>query len=311
MQFFLNSNGKRENKMTLPNFDNQLPQRTPLYQPLEELISGFFLLQPTTKFVADKSSHRYNRDRSSYESERPISSVKVFQDSKYLGYVRVTSEEYRGFGLIDLYYIGSGLIKKSRGSNRTEIVTKDPHKAIKVMQEYFKPKPNSVFQEEVVKICMSKIDAMFTTAKYRVDSLLERSRIDMYLYLLEQHEGMSPALPARFKTVLESSDNLQHLHNLRIVKSVHDKAKKGGAIVTTFSDSTIWYVDMATGDLPIVKMKSTYELPTNYQEKLALLKLCDSAQPVDHVGVRFNTEIEKDSEAVLYYLVSGDTVVTC
>jgi hypothetical protein len=297
--------------MTLPNFDNQLSQRASLHKPLEELISSFFLLQPTTTFVADKSSHRYPRDRSSYESERPISSVKVFQDSKYLGYVRVNWEEYRGFGLVDLYYIGSELIKKSRGHNRNEIVTKDPHKAIKVMQEYFKPKSNSVFQEEVVKICMSKIDSMFTTAKHKVDSLLESSRVDIYLYLLAQHEGMSPALPARFKTISESSDDLQNFHNLRIVKAIHSEAKKGGAIVAALSDSTIWYMGMATGDLPIVKIKSTYELPTNYQEKLALLKLCDSAQPVDHVGVKFKTEIEKDSEAILYYLVSGDTVITC
>lgn len=301
--------------MTLPNFDNQLSQRLPLCKELEELISGFFLIQPTTTFVANKWSHRYNGDRTLHESERPIGSVQVYQDSQHLGYVRVKWEEYRNFGHTNVYYIGSETIYKSRGRNRNEVTTKDPHKAIKIMQEYFKPKPNYAFRDKMVNDCTNQVKSMLSNAKYRVGSLLEKASTDVPLYLLEQHEGLSPALPGVISSILESPENLQHFHNLRIAYSVSKEHEKGGAIVVAFSNSTLWYLDLTdhitSSNVPMVKIKSTYDLPTNYQEKFSLLKLCDSSQPVEHVGVRFRCDIEKDSEAMLYYLVSGDTVVTC
>ena len=72
----------------------------------------------------------------------------------------------------------------------------------------------------------------------------------------------------------------------------------------------MWYADKSEIS-DIAKVTTTYDLPKNYQEKLALLKLCEPSQPVENIGVKFIEEIENDSNAILYYLVGGETVTLC
>lgn len=301
--------------MSLPNFDNQLSQRIELCAPLKELVGAFYMLEPTVKFVANAQSRRYP-EGVLVEGERPIGSVQAYKDSQHLGYVKVAREDYRGLGKTDVYYIGSCMVKKTRGRNRDEVITKDSHKAIKLMLEYLKPKADFVFRDNIISECTNNLDNMRSTARYKVSSLIShRADVDIALYLLEQHEGLTPALPSSLNRIFSKPEDLQKFHDLRISESVHNELGKGGAIVVTFSDNTMLYADLTKdkdGVRPqIVKLQATYDLPQNYQEKFTLLKLCESSQPVENVGVKFADEIERDSNAMLYYLVGGDTVTTC
>ena len=301
--------------MSLPNFDNQLSQRVELCGPLKELISAFYMLEPTVKFVANNRSRRYN-EGSLLDGERPIGSVHAYKDSQHLGYIRVFREDYRGLGRMDVYYIGSERVNKARGRNRMEVTTKDSHKAIKLMHEYFKPKANFSFRDKIISECTNKLSSMTSTAKYRANSLISRHDAEMTLYLLAKHEGLTPDLPLAIQKVFASSENIQKFHDLRIANGIEKNYyESNGAVVATFSDGTIWFADLTkdeSGERPqIVKLQTTYDLPQNYQEKLALLKLCENSQPVEHVGVKYSDEIEQDSNAMLYYLIGGDTVTTC
>jgi hypothetical protein len=157
---------------------------------------------------------------------------------------------------------------------------------------------------------------MRNTARYKVSTVMShRTHVDIALYLLEQHEGLTPALPSSINRIFSKTEELQKFHDLKISESVHDELDKGGAIVVTFSDNSMWYADLTKdkdGARPqIVKLQTTYDLPQNYQEKFTLLKLCESSQPVENVGVKFADEIERDSNAMMYYLVGGDTITTC
>jgi len=299
--------------MTLPNFDNQLSQRVGLCKPLEDLLSNYFLIDPTVKFVANSRSRRYNDD-SFPDDERPIGSVHAYKDSQHLGSVRVYKGEYRGLGKMDVYAVRSEAINKSRGRNRDEAITKDAHKAIKHMQEYFKPKANNAFRDKILGLATSKINNLRSTAQYRVNSLINnrphQADTDVALYLLAQHEGLASALPDSVNKIFSKSEDIQRFYDLRIAESVAKEYENGGAVVIAFSDGGMWYADKSeTSD--IAKVTTTYDLPKNYQEKLALLKLCEPSQPVENIGVKFIEEIENDSNAILYYLVGGETVTLC
>lgn len=301
--------------MSLPNFDNQLSQRVTLCKPLEDLLSNYFLIDPTVKFIANNRSRRYNGDGFS-DDERPIGSVHAYKDSQHLGSVRVYKDNYRGLGRMDVYAIRSEAINKARGRNRDEVITKDAHKAIKHMHEYFKPKANFSFRDRIISECTNKLSSMTSTAKYKANSLLDRHDFEITLYLLAQHEGLTPALPDCVSKVFNKPEDMQKFHDLRIAQSIWTNYyESNGAVVATFSDGTIWFADLTkdqSGERPqIVKLQTTYDLPQNYQEKLALLKLCENSQPVEHVGVKYSDEIEQDSNAMLYYLIGGDTVTTC
>ena len=299
--------------MTLPNFDNQLSQRVGLCKPLEDLLSNYFLIDPTVKFVANSRSRRYNDD-SFPDDERPIGSVHAYKDSQHLGSVRVYKGEYRGLGRMNIYAVRSEIINKSRGRNRDEVITKDAHKAIKHMQEYFRSKSNNVFRDKILGLATSKINNLRSTAQYRVNSLINnrphQADTDVALYLLAQHEGLASALPDSVNKIFSKSEDMQKFYDLRIAESVAKEYENGGAVVIAFSDGGMWYADKSEMS-DIAKVTTTYDLPKNYQEKLALLKLCEPSQPVENIGVKFIEEIENDSNAILYYLVGGETVTLC
>lgn len=296
--------------MTLPNFDNQLSQRVGLCKPLEDLLSNYFLIDPTVKFVANNRSRRYN-DGNFSDDERPIGSVHAYKDSQHLGSVRVYRDNYRGLGRMDVYAVRSEAINKARGRSRDEVITKDAHKAIKHMQEYFRSKSNNAFRDKILGLATSKINGMCTTAQYKVNSLLHsKENVAVAMYLLAQYEGLAPSLPESMNTIFSKPENLQRFYDLRITESIQKEYGNGGAVVITFSDGGMWYADKSEIS-DIAKVTTTYDLPKNYQEKLALLKLCEPSQPVENIGVKFSEEIENDSNAILYYLVRGETVTLC
>jgi hypothetical protein len=93
--------------------------------------------------------------------------------------------------------------------------------------------------------------------------------------------------------------------NLRIAKAVqHSFASNYGVCIRTEKDGTITVVDM--NDMNVrMETTSTYDLPTNYQEKFAILKIMEYKQPIEHVGVKFEESPD------LYFLIGGETITTC
>jgi hypothetical protein len=77
-----------------------------------------------------------------------------------------------------------------------------------------------------------------------------------------------------------------------------------GICIRIEKDGTLTVVDM--NDMNVrMETTSTYDLPANYQEKFAILKIMDYKQPIEHVGVKFEESPD------LYFLVGGETITTC
>ena len=292
--------------MTLPNFENRVSQQYTLAKPLEDLISNYYVLHPKVKFVASKNSWLYD--------DNQIGMLHAYQDSQFLGRIRVKREDYRGLGMMDVYHVTSDNINKRRGRERNTITTKDAHKAIKAMEDSFTASASSTFKGKIVSEVKSHIGSMVSTAKYKVSRETDRAKnsTDIAMFLLSCYEGNQPKIEGNLAEMFSTKEKLQSFYDLRIANSINTEVDKGGAVVVEFSDGAMWYIQISADDPDMVKLNSTYDMPQNFQEKLALIKLCESSQPVENVGVLFkNIEIERDAGATLYYLVGGDTVTMC
>ena len=300
----------------LPNFENRGSQKLILCKPLEELLSNYYVLHPNVSFVFDGKSHWMYDGKTGREigDDRQIGFVSAYEDSQFLGSIRVVWKDYRGSGRRDVYAITSDNIQKRRGHNRQMTETKDAHKAIKIMEDAFRVKNNSAYRTAVVDEARSCMSSMIANARYKVSRETDRlaTNSEIAMFLLAHYEGTQPKLEGKVAELFSTDEKLQNFHNLRIALSMESEFDKDGMLVVEYSNGLMWYTPNGMHkSTELARLNSTYDLPQNYQEKLALIKLCEPIQPVAHVGVFFKTELERDPETRVYYLVGGDTVTTC
>jgi hypothetical protein len=131
-------------------------------------------------------------------------------------------------------------------------------------------------------------------------SVFVRGHHETILSYLTGASPMSAELTEAMKT-----DGQAKYDNYRIAKAVqHSFTSNYGVCIRTEKDGTITVVDM--NDLNVrMETTSTYDLPANYQEKFAILKIMEYKQPIEHVGVKFEESPD------LYFLVGGETITTC
>jgi len=292
----------------LPNFNNRVSQNATLHKPLEDLISSFYITQPKIMFVADpKWEWKYSGSESDL-----IGAVSVYCDSQFLGRLKVEYEDYRNFGRVDVFSVTSDKIIKKRGSQRQCMQTKDAHKALKTMQEVFVPKDTGGYKTRLRSDAESALHYMVSTAATKISNFARGRNLDeLACFLLKCHDGEQPPIPDRIASMFAEGEKLQCFRDHKIAYSVFKDFYRGGVLVVEYSNGSMWYTYPSGDDHLVTNLTSTYDLPQNYQEKFALLKLCELSQPVENVGVKLNIEIERDRGAVFYYLTPGDTVITC
>jgi hypothetical protein len=103
------------------------------------------------------------------------------------------------------------------------------------------------------------------------------------------------------------------LNDYRIAKAV-TKAFVGnrGVCIRIETDGALATYDLTTKEF--VEHKSTYDLPTNYQEKITMLKLMEEYQPIEHVGVWFEESTHDHRLRIEYkyfFLIEGETYTDC
>jgi hypothetical protein len=181
------------------------------------------------------------------------------------------------------------------------------------MEEVFSMPNIGIFKNKVIIEAKSQIGNMVSNARYKVLREIDKNTtsLEIAMFLLNCYEGSQPKIEGAVAGLFSTEEKVQNFYNLRIACSINKEVDKGGAVVVNFSDGTLWYAQISADDPEIVKLNSTYDMPQNFQEKLALIKLCEPSQPVENVGVMFKADIERDPEATLYYLVGGDTVTLC
>ena len=228
--------------------------------------------------------------------------VKVFHDYEQVGAICIEHHTVEG-EKFDSYSIKSERIqtkRKAKGSSSKNIKqTKHFKNAVKIAMDSFKRTEPNVIAGKIADEVNSYINSMINTAGSQARGFLGNHHADVLAYMTGA-SPMSAELTEAMKT-----DGQSKYDNYRIAKAVqHSFTSNYGVCIRTEKDGTITVVDM--NDMNVrMETTSTYDLPANYQEKFAILKIMDYKQPIEHVGVKFEDSPD------LYFLVGGETITTC
>ena len=228
--------------------------------------------------------------------------VVVFHDYERVGTITIEHHHVEGVKF-DSYTIKSDRIqtkRKAKGSSSKNIKqTKHFKNAVKIAMDVFKRTEPNVIAAKIVTEIGGDIQNMVNNAGSQA-SVFVRGHHETILSYLTGASPMSAELTEAMKT-----DGQAKYDNYRIAKAVqHSFTSNYGVCIRTEKDGTITVVDM--NDLNVrMETTSTYDLPANYQEKFAILKIMDYKQPIEHVGVKFEDSPD------LYFLVGGETITTC
>ena len=237
-------------------------------------------------------------------SQLEVQGVWVFHDYERVGMISIDHHEYEGVKF-DSYHISSERIKTKRrasGSNSKNIKqTKHFKNAVKIAMDVFRRTEPNVIAAKIADDVNDYINSMVNNAGSSARGFVGNHHADVLAYMTGATPTMSPELVEAMKV-----DGQARYDNFRIAKAVqHAFVSKYGMCIRTEKDGTITVVDMI--DLGNVRMEttSTYDLPTNFQEKFAILKIMEYKQPIEHVGVKFPDDPD------LYFLIGGETITTC
>ena len=228
--------------------------------------------------------------------------VVVFHDYERVGTITIEHHHVEGVKFYS-YTIKSDRIqtkRKAKGSSSKNIKqTKHFKNAVKIAMDVFKRTEPNVIAGKIADEVNSYINSMINTAGSQARGFLGNHHADVLAYMT----GASP-MSAELTEAMKV-DGQSRYDNYRIARSIqHAFVSKYGVCIRTEKDGTITVVDM--NDLNVrMETTSTYDLPANYQEKFAILKIMDYKQPIEHVGVKFEDSPD------LYFLVGGETITTC
>lgn len=228
--------------------------------------------------------------------------VKVFHDYEQVGAICIEHHTVEG-EKFDSYSIKSERIqtkRKAKGSSSKNIKqTKHFKNAVKIAMDSFKRTEPNVIAGKIADEVNSYINSMINTAGSQARGFLGNHHADVLAYMT----GASP-MSAELTEAMKV-DGQSRYDNYRIARSIqHAFVSKYGVCIRTEKDGTITVVDM--NDMNVrMETTSTYDLPANYQEKFAILKIMEYKQPIEHVGVKFEESPD------LYFLVGGETITTC
>lgn len=269
----------------------------PLNIHIAQLIKAIFLKMPHLSFVASK--------RGGGEISE-IKQVLVYQGGKHLGYIgwvhRHTSSggEYK-------YAIMSHNIRNERGDKHIKYTSK-VDSAVRLAKQYFSARSD----EETVKRAVGGFDNHFRQLTWPLDSRYQefasKHGLTMLKYMYSLSRGETPTIDASLLQELNSEAFKKLYEDRRITRRVHANFdKRNGVLVRLLRDESLSVLDIASNK--ITEVKSTYDLPKNFQEKLAILKVMGKYTPIDNVGVSFEMVIDDGvTPELVYFLIHGETL---
>lgn len=202
---------------------------------------------------------------------------------------------------------------KNIGGRRDRKETKHLKMAVKAAKEYFQPTDIKSIVDDVVSAVNNKMRRTVSYARDHARGCVTNAYEPVLAFLADVHNGtVATQIPDKLASSLGTNWQAQ-LANLRIADAVSmDYAANDGVIVRIERNGTLLVIDLQTKEATY--HDTTYGLPTNYQEKITMLKLMDASQPIEHVGVKYDDYDYVNGikvEYQLFFLVAGDTYTTC
>lgn len=249
-----------------------------------------------------------------YPDGKRITEVAVRSELMPVGKIEVAIRSHSSHGSEPVYRVYSENIVSGRRRRGHMKETKHLKIAMKIIKDAFQPSDLNTLAKVIIEGAQGKLERMVSWARDHARGVVVNAHLPIleYLTLIDSGKYMTPALPPTLKEAMGGKWQ-EYLGNMRVATAVANSFRtKQGILIRIEQDETLRVVDIQSATLTM--LRSTYDLPTNYQEKLTMLKLMDESQPIEHVGVKFSDYDHVNGVRVhydLYFLVAGDTYTNC
>lgn len=270
-----------------------------VHPKLQELVGMVFSTMPNLEFHASNSKLDAN-------NTKHINEVEVFCGEQRLGKMAWT-EKYTRSGYVPSYKIYSPKIRKQRGDTHAKYTT-DLKTAIKIAKQHFVKDTDVAQLNAIVDDFKSKYNEIIWYYNKRYEDKTKPLYNNAVSYLINTIEGTEPTIDPALVQIVKSPEFAEARSNYRIAKTVQKQFDKNlGVILYVDRENKLTVADMENQSL--TKIESTYDLPKNYQEKYAMLKIMEDNQPIESVGVKISSVLY-GVKTSFFYLLPGDPIIT-
>lgn len=269
-----------------------------IHPDLHVLLCDLNIKLPKIAYEADSTdTNRLEADRN-----RCVNGVVVYNNEEKIGKIAIT-QDYIDGKFINVYQLDSPRIQQQRGM-RNRKKTKHFKIALKCALDAFKEFPPDEIAKTMIADASYRIMNLRQNANSLVTSCLSIATVasSVLQYLVDTEEnGLQESLP----TFLDLKWR-DHLSTYKIVDSViKGWDSKTGMLVKLLPSGVMTVVDLTIGEVVMVT-SNTYDLPVEYQEKLAILKIMETNQAIEGMGVKV-----EDNRIPHIYMTAGAIETTC
>lgn len=267
---------------------------TEIFPELNTLAEQLFAAMPNLEFHATNARHS------------KVCALEVFSGDQKLGSISWT-EFYTKREYVFMYRIYSRKIRKYRGDAHVK-KTSSLKSAFKIAKEVFVKDDTPTLVGKVYEAMRREIDSMVHYAGNDFTTRCKPLYQLAFDYTLSVIEGDPQPIDSRLLQEVRNPKLEESRNTHRIAKLVGGRfSSREGVIAYLDREDKLTVMDLQLNT--ISKLESTYDLPKNYQEKFTILKVMEDNQPIEGTGVKMRVHVD-DMQIQLYYLISGDTIVT-
>lgn len=242
-------------------------------------------------------------DRRVDNSNRVVGEVIVYNNEEKIGKIAMV-QDYVDGKYINVYQLDSPRIQQQRGM-RNRKKTKHYKIALRSALDAFKEFPPDEIAKTMITDTSYRMSALRQNANSQVTSCVNTTVVAASLlqYLVDVLDNGPQELPPIMLTDPKWRDNLS---TYKIVDSVFRAwENRTGLLVKLQPSGVMTVVDLTIGEVVMVT-SNTYDLPVEYQEKLAILKIMECNQAIEGMGVKV-----EDAHIPHIYMTAGAIETTC
>jgi len=240
--------------------------------------------------------------KSDTSDKRVIGEVTVYNNEEKIGKISI-QQDYIDGKYINVYQLDSPRIHQQRGI-RNRKKTKHYKIALRSALDAFKEFPPDEIAKTMITDTSYRMSSLRQNANSQVASCVSATVVAASLlqYLVDVEENGPQELPP----IIIDPKWRDHLSTYKIVDSVFRAwESRTGLLVKLQPSGVMTVVDLTIGEVVMVT-SNTYDLPVEYQEKLAILKIMDCNQAIEGMGVKV-----EDAHIPHIYMTAGAIETTC
>jgi hypothetical protein len=274
-----------------------------IHPDLHILLCDLSIKLPKIAYESHGVSFNRSSDGNRVSDNRVVSEVLVYNNEEKIGKIGIT-QDYVDGKYINIYQLDSPRIQQQRGM-RNRKRTKHYKIALKTALDAFKEFPPDEVAKTMITDAGCRIHSIRQNANSQLTACVNVTVLaaSVLSYMEDVVENGPQPLPPNMMLDVKWRD---HLATYRIVDSVFRAwENRTGLLVKLLPSGVMTVVDLTIAEVVMVT-SNTYDLPVEYQEKLAILKIMENNQAIEGMGVKI-----EDEKIPHIYMTAGAIQTTC